>query len=117
MWFCNATMNTQPLHIDFHMAAKTEFGQPLVNSILTLGLMIGMTVTETTLGQSVRCQKCGYVFTVETNSLVEGSQDTKSLRTEAVGTRHSPASGKTTGDERTKELPAQSYKTPATLPG
>ncbi len=53
MWFCNATMNTQPLHIDFHMASQTEFGQPLVNSILTLGLMIGMTVTETTLGTTI----------------------------------------------------------------
>ncbi|MGO1121077.1 MaoC family dehydratase [Rhodovibrionaceae bacterium A322] len=53
MWFCNATLNTQPLHIDFHMASQTEYGQPLVNSIFTLGLMIGMTVTETTLGTTV----------------------------------------------------------------
>jgi acyl dehydratase len=53
MWFCNATMNTQPLHIDFHWAAKSEFGQPLVNSILTLGLMIGMSVSDTTLGTTV----------------------------------------------------------------
>ena len=42
MWFSNATMNPQPLHIDFHMAAQTEFGKPLVNSIFTLGLMIGI---------------------------------------------------------------------------
>ena len=53
MWFCNATMNTQPLHIDFHMAAGTEFGQPLVNSIFTLGLLIGMTVPETTQGTTI----------------------------------------------------------------
>jgi len=53
MWFCNATLNTQPLHIDFHMAAQTEFGRPLVNSLFTLGLVIGMTVTETTLGTTV----------------------------------------------------------------
>lgn len=53
MWFCNATLNTQPLHIDFHMAAATEYGQPLVNSLFTLGLVIGMTVTETTLGTTV----------------------------------------------------------------
>ncbi len=53
MWFCNATLNTQPLHIDFDWAKDSEFGQPLVNSIFTLGLMIGMTVTDTTLGTTV----------------------------------------------------------------
>jgi len=53
MWFCNATLNTQPLHIDFHFSAKTEFGRPLVNSVFTLGLMIGMGVSETTLGTTV----------------------------------------------------------------
>lgn len=53
MFFCNMTMNTQPLHIDFHAAARSEFGKPLVNSLLTLGLMIGLTVTETTLGTTV----------------------------------------------------------------
>ncbi|MFA5664774.1 MaoC family dehydratase [Castellaniella sp.] len=53
MWFCNATLNPQPLHIDFHRASKSEFGQPIVNSIFTLGLMIGMGVQETTLGTTV----------------------------------------------------------------
>ncbi len=53
MWFCNATLNPQPLHIDFHFAAETEYGQPLVNSLFTLGLVIGMTVAETTLGTTV----------------------------------------------------------------
>ncbi|MGD9862905.1 MAG: MaoC family dehydratase [Pseudodonghicola sp.] len=53
MQFCNATLNTQPLHIDFHFAAATEYGRPLVNSLFTLGLVIGMTVTETTLGTTV----------------------------------------------------------------
>ena len=53
MWFCNATLNPQPLHIDFHAAAKSEFGRPIVNSIFTLGLMIGMGVQETTLGTTV----------------------------------------------------------------
>ncbi len=50
MHFCNVTLNTQPLHIDFDFASGTEYGQPLVNSIFTLGLVIGITVTETTLG-------------------------------------------------------------------
>ncbi|MBC7285901.1 MaoC family dehydratase [Hoeflea sp.] len=53
MWFSNATLNTQPLHIDFHKAAQSEFGKPLVNSLFTLGLVIGMSVTETTLGTTV----------------------------------------------------------------
>jgi acyl dehydratase len=53
LWFCNATLNPQPLHIDFHAAAKSEFGRPIVNSIFTLGLMIGMSVQETTLGTTV----------------------------------------------------------------
>ena len=54
MWFCNATYNTQPLHIDFHWAAEnSEFGKPLVNSVFTLGLMIGVSVTDTTLGTTV----------------------------------------------------------------
>ncbi|MBY8821702.1 MaoC family dehydratase [Sphingomonas colocasiae] len=53
MLFSNLTMNVQPLHIDFEFAKTTEFGQPLVNSLFTLGLMIGMTVNDTTLGTTV----------------------------------------------------------------
>ena len=51
--FSSMTMNVQPLHIDADFAAKTEFGKPLVNSLFTLGLMIGMTVNDTTLGTTV----------------------------------------------------------------
>jgi acyl dehydratase len=47
------TMNPQPLHVDFHAAAKAEFGKPLVNSILTLGIAVGLSVGETTLGTTV----------------------------------------------------------------
>jgi len=53
MMFSCLTMNPQPLHIDRHFAAKTEFGQPLVNSLFTLGLMIGITVADTTLGTTI----------------------------------------------------------------
>lgn len=53
MLFSNMTMNVQPLHIDFEFAKTTEFGKPLVNSLFTLGLMIGMTVNDTTLGTTV----------------------------------------------------------------
>ena len=53
MLFSNMTLNVQPLHISAEFAAKTEFGKPLVNSIFTLGLLIGMSVSDTTLGTTV----------------------------------------------------------------
>jgi acyl dehydratase len=51
--FSSLTMNVQPLHLDAHFAAQTEFGKPLVNSLFTLGLLIGMTVNDTPLGTTV----------------------------------------------------------------
>lgn len=51
--FSTMTMNPQPLHLDAHFAAQTEFGRPLVNSLFTLGLMIGMSVNDTTLGTTI----------------------------------------------------------------
>jgi len=51
--FCSLTLNVQPLHLDAHFAAQTEFGKPLVNSLFTLGLLIGMTVNDTTMGTTV----------------------------------------------------------------
>lgn len=53
MLFSNMTLNPQPLHIDAHFSAKTEFGQRIFNSLYTLGIMIGMTVYDTTLGTTV----------------------------------------------------------------
>jgi acyl dehydratase len=51
--FSLLTLNPQPLHIDAHFSAKTEFGQRIFNSLYTLGIMIGMTVYDTTLGTTV----------------------------------------------------------------
>jgi acyl dehydratase len=51
--FTTMTMNVQPLHLDADFAAKTEFGKPLVNSIFTLGLMVGVSVNDTTIGTTV----------------------------------------------------------------
>lgn len=53
MWFCNATYNPAAIHIDAEYCKTTEFGQPLVNSIFTLGLVIGLSVQDTTLGTTV----------------------------------------------------------------
>ena len=52
--FSCLTHNPQPLHIDRHFCAtQTEFGQPLMNSLFTLGLMIGISVNDTTLGTTI----------------------------------------------------------------
>ena len=48
--FSALTHNPQPLHIDHEFAAKSEWGRPLVNSLFTLGLMIGVSVEDTTAG-------------------------------------------------------------------
>lgn len=54
IWFSNLTLNPQPLHIDAHWcAANTEWGRPIVNSLFTLGLVIGITVNDLTLGTTV----------------------------------------------------------------
>ena len=47
------THNPQPLHLDEEFAKKTEFGQRLVNSLFTLGVMIGISVGDTTLGTTI----------------------------------------------------------------
>lgn len=47
------THNPQPMHLDHEAAAASEFGKPLVNSIYTFGLMVGVSVQDTTLGTLV----------------------------------------------------------------
>src|ERR1700677_4138300 len=51
--FSTLTMNVQPLHLDAEFSKNTEFGQRLVNSIFTLGLVVGLSVGELTLGTTV----------------------------------------------------------------
>ena len=51
--FSCLTHNPQTLHIDHQFAAESEWGKPLVNSIFTLGLMIGISVSDTTLGTTI----------------------------------------------------------------
>ena len=45
-WFTLLTMNQHPLHFDVEYAKKSEFGRPLVNSCLTLSIVVGMSVSD-----------------------------------------------------------------------
>jgi acyl dehydratase len=83
--FSVMTMNPQPLHIDFDFAAKTEWGKPLVNSLFTLGLMIGISVHETTLGTTIA--NLGMTETVFPHPVFHG--DTIRVETTVVGVRES----------------------------
>ncbi len=51
--FSSMTYNPAPIHIDHAYAATTEFGKPLVNSLFTLGLVIGLSVQDTTFGTTI----------------------------------------------------------------
>jgi acyl dehydratase len=53
MLFSALTYNPAAVHIDYEYAARTEFGKPLVNSLFTLGLMVGLSIHDTTLGTTV----------------------------------------------------------------
>ena len=47
------TMNPAALHLDYESSKGTPFGKPLVNSVYTLGLMVGISVYDTTHGTTV----------------------------------------------------------------
>jgi acyl dehydratase len=51
--FSALTYNPAAVHIDHEYAKSTEFGKPLMNSTFTLGLIIGLSVQDTTLGTTV----------------------------------------------------------------
>lgn len=53
MMFCSLTYNPAAIHIDHEYASRTEYGKPLMNSIFTLGLVIGLSVQDTTLGTTI----------------------------------------------------------------
>jgi len=83
--FSALTMNTQPLHIDRHFAESTEWGRPLVNSLFTLGLMIGISVADTTHGTTVA--NLGMSEVTFPKPVFHG--DTVRVRTEVKGSRPS----------------------------
>jgi acyl dehydratase len=54
VWFSCMTHNPAMLHLDEeYCRTQTEYGQRLVNSAFTLGLMVGISVGDTTLGTAV----------------------------------------------------------------
>jgi acyl dehydratase len=79
------THNPQPLHLDHEAAAQSEFGRPLVNSIYTFGLMIGVSVADTTLGTLVA--NLGYDKLVFPNPVFAG--DTLRSESECIAVRES----------------------------
>ena len=79
------THNPQPLHLDYEAAAKTEFGKPLVNSCFTFSLMIGVSVSDTTLGTLVA--NLGYDALKFPNPVFAG--DTLRSETECIAVRES----------------------------
>ena len=84
MLFSNMTLNPQPLHIDAHFCAtETEWGRPLVNSLFTLGLMIGISVNDLTLGTTIA--NLGMTEVKFPSPLFEG--DTLHATTEVLGKR------------------------------
>lgn len=83
--FSTMTLNPQPLHIDFDFCSKTEWGQPLVNSLFTLGLMIGIAVNDTTVGTTVA--NLGMTDTKFPHPLFHG--DTVHVETEVKSVRES----------------------------
>lgn len=86
MLFSNMTLNPQPLHIDRHFCeTETEWGQPLMNSLFTLGLMIGISVNDTTVGTTIA--NLGMSEVRFPHPLFQG--DTVHVTTEVVGKRES----------------------------
>ena len=79
------TLNPARVHLDAEYAAATEFGRPLVNSLFTLGLLVGISVLETTHGTTVA--NLGFDEVVFPTPVFHG--DTIHAETEVVATRES----------------------------
>ena len=85
MLFCGMTANSQPLHINADYASKTRFGRQLVNGILTLGVVVGLTVPELTEGTIIA--NLGYERVTHPNPVFHGA--TIYVETEVLDKRES----------------------------
>ncbi len=83
--FSTLTLNPQPLHLDAEFARASIHGQILVNSIFTLGLVVGLSVGDTTLGTTLG--NLGFDKTVFPNPVFIG--DTLTVSTRVVDKRES----------------------------
>ena len=83
-WFTLLTQNTNPIHFDHHYSAQTEFKRPLVNSALTLAVVMGQSVTD--LSQNALAN-LGWDEIRLPHPLFEG--DTVYSRSEVLETRES----------------------------
>jgi itaconyl-CoA hydratase len=83
--FCALTMNTQPLHLNEDFSSRTVFGQRIVNGIFTMGLVVGLTVSELTEGTVVA--NLGYERVQHPNPVFHG--DTIYVESEVVEKRES----------------------------
>jgi len=82
---CVLTHNPQPLHLDAEYAGATEFGRIVVNGIYTFGLMVGVSVSDTTVG--VLVANLGYDALVHPKPVFVG--DTLHMETTVLETRES----------------------------
>jgi acyl dehydratase len=97
--FTTMTMNPAALHLDHEYAATTAFGRPLVNSMFTVALVVGISVHETTLGTTVA--NLGFSEVTFPAPLFHG--DTVRVETEVRDTRPSssrPGQGVVTFEHR-----------------
>ena len=83
--FTALTLNTQPLHLNEDFAARTEFGQRIVNGIFTLGLVVGMSVPDLTEGTIIA--NLSYERVVYPNPIFHG--DTLYVESEVLDKRES----------------------------
>jgi acyl dehydratase len=84
--FSTMTHNPAPLHLDEEYCRKhSEFGQRVVNSCLTLSLMVGISVNDTTMGTTVA--NLGWDEVRFPRPLFHG--DTIRVQTEVLETRDS----------------------------
>jgi acyl dehydratase len=83
--FCAMTLNLAPLHLDAEYARQSIYGQPLVNSIFTLGLVTGISMQDTTQGTTLG--NLGFQDTTFPKPVFYG--DTIHVRTEIVSKRES----------------------------
>lgn len=93
--FSSLTYNPAAIHIDAEYAKGTEFGKPLMNSIFTLGLVVGLSIYDTTLGttvgnlgwEEVRFAKPVFAGdTLRSESTVVGIRESKSRPTQGIVT-------------------------------